>query len=96
MDFIKHILVVSWSTEHCNKTIQFGMSLSQKYKADLSVIHVMDTTWLKGWSIPMVSMEQEYKRDMEKRKVELHKIISEEKKKGMAIREFVREGIPSC
>lgn len=95
MDFIKHILVVSWSTEHCSKTVQFGMSLSQKYKADLSVIHVMDTTWLKGWSIPMVSMEQEYKRDMEKRKVELHKIISEEKNKGMAIKEFVREGIPS-
>lgn len=49
MDLIKHLLVVSWSTEHCSKTIQFGMSLSQKYKAELSVIHVMDTTWLKGW-----------------------------------------------
>ncbi|MFZ2397736.1 MAG: universal stress protein [Smithella sp.] len=75
MDFIRHILVVSWLTKHCNKTIQFGISLSRKYKAELSVIHVMDTTWLKGWSVPMVSIEQEHKRDMEMRKAELHEII---------------------
>jgi nucleotide-binding universal stress UspA family protein len=95
MDLIKHILVVSWLTKYCDKTIQFGVSLSQKYKAELSVIHVMDTTWLQGWSIPMVSVEQEHKRDMEKYKIELHNIISAENKKGMAIKEFVREGTPS-
>jgi nucleotide-binding universal stress UspA family protein len=32
---------------------------------------------------------------MEMRKAELHEIISLEKKKGMAIKEFVKEGIPS-
>ena len=95
MDFIKHILVVSWLTKHCNKTIQFGISLSGKYKAELSVIHVIDTTWLQGWSIPMMSMEQEHKNEMEKNKEELHNIISAEKKKGMMIKEFVKEGIPS-
>ncbi|PKN50816.1 MAG: universal stress protein [Deltaproteobacteria bacterium HGW-Deltaproteobacteria-13] len=95
MDLFKHVLVVSWLTKHCNKTIQFGISLSRKYKAELSVIHVMDTTWLKGWSIPMVSVEQEHKRDMEMRKAELHEIISAEKKKGMEIKEYVREGTPS-
>lgn len=95
MDLIKHILVVSWLTKNCNKTIQFGISLSRKYKAELSVVHVMDTTWLKGWSIPMVSIEQEHKRDMEKRKAELHEIISAEKKKGMVIKEFIKEGTPS-
>lgn len=95
MDFIRHILVVSWLTKHCNKTIQFGISLSRKYEAELFVIHVMDTTWFKGWSVPMMSIEQEHKRDMEMRKAELHEIISLEKKKGMAIKEFVKEGIPS-
>ena len=95
MDFIKHILVVSWLTKHCNKTIQFGISLSGKYKAELSVIHVIDTAWLKGWSVPMLSMEQEHKNEMEKNKEELHNIISAEKKKGMIIKEFVREGIHS-
>jgi hypothetical protein len=95
MDLIKHILVVSWLTKYCNKTIQIGVSLSRKYKSELSVIHVMDTKLLKGWSIPMVSVEQEHKRDMEMRKVELHKIISAEKEKGLKIKEFVREGNPS-
>ena len=95
MDLIRHILVVSWLTKYCDKTIQFGVSLSQKYKAKLSVIHVMDTTWLQGWSIPMVSVEQEHKRDMEKRRVELHKFITAEKEKGLTIKEFVKEGNPS-
>jgi nucleotide-binding universal stress UspA family protein len=95
MDLFKHILVVSWLTKHCENTIKFGISLSKKYKTELSVVHVMDTKWLQGWSIPMVSVEEEYKRDMEKRRIELHKIISAEKEKGLKIKEFVKEGNPS-
>jgi nucleotide-binding universal stress UspA family protein len=95
MDLFKHILVVSWLTKQCENTIAFGISLSQKYKTELSVVHVMDTNLLQGWSIPMMSIEQEHKRDMEKHKKELHNIISAEKKKGMSIKEFVREGNPS-
>jgi nucleotide-binding universal stress UspA family protein len=95
MDLFKHILVVSWLTKHCENTIATGISLSKKYRTELSVVHVMDTNLLQGWSIPMVSVEREHKRDMEKRKKELHNIISAEKKKGMSIKEFVREGNPS-
>jgi nucleotide-binding universal stress UspA family protein len=92
MDLIKHILVVSWLTKYCKKTIEFGISLSGKYKAELSVIHVIDTAWLQGWSIPMVSIEKEHKKEMEKHKEDLHNIISAENKKGIKIKEFVREG----
>lgn len=95
MDFIKRILVVSWLTPYCDKTIKVRISMASRYKADLSVMHVMDTIWLTGWSIPMVSVEQEHKRDMEKNKEELHKIITVENQKGMVIKELVREGIPS-
>lgn len=95
MDFIKRILVVSWLTQYCDNTIKEGISLAAKYKAELSVIHVMDTTWLKGWSVPMVSVEQEHKNEMEKYKAQLHEIISAENMKGMAIKEFVKEGNPS-
>lgn len=95
MNLIKHILVVSWLSQYCNKTIEFGISLSGKYKAKLSVIHVIDTTWLRGWSIPMVSVEEEHKNEMEKYREYLHSIISAENKKGMAIKEIVSEGIPS-
>lgn len=95
MDMIKHILVVSWLTPSCSKTIQLGISLSSKYQARLSVVHVMDTTWIKGWSIPMASMEEEHKREMEKNKEALHNIISIENKRDRIIKEFVREGTPS-
>ncbi|MEE9910256.1 MAG: universal stress protein [Deltaproteobacteria bacterium] len=95
MDFTDRILVVSWLSRHCSKTIQVGISLSQKYQAELSVIHVVDTTWLTGWSIPMVSIEEEHKREMEKYKAELHGMIRVENSRGMAIQEFVREGIPA-
>lgn len=92
---IKKILAVSWLTPNCSKTIKFGISLSGKYQAELSVVHVMDTTWIKGWSTPMVTMEEERKREMEKNKEDLHNIISIENKRDMVIREFVREGTPS-
>jgi len=59
------------------------------------VIHVIDTTWLQGWSIPMFSIEEEHKKEMEKHKEDLHEIISAENKRGLKIKEFVREGIPS-
>lgn len=95
MDIVKRILVVSWLTRYCDKTIQMGVSLSRKYEAELSVIHVIDTKLLQGWSVPMVSVEQEHKRDMKKRRAELHKIISAEKEKGLNIKEFVREGNPA-
>lgn len=95
MDMINRILVVSWLSKHCNNTLEAGISLSQKYKAELSVVHIIDTTWLKGWNFPLVSIEDEHKRDMEKRRAELHDIIDLEKKKGMTIKELVREGIPS-
>jgi len=95
MDMIKHILVVSWLTPSCSKTIQFGISLSSKYQAELSVVYVMDTTWLTGWSIPMVSMEGERKREREKNKDDLHQMISNENKRDRIIKEFVREGTPS-
>ena len=95
MNLIKRILVVSWLSQYCNKTIEFGISLSGKYRTELFVIHVIDTTWLRGWSIPMLSIEKEHKKEMEKYKEYLHSIISVENKKGMSIKEFVKEGIPS-
>jgi len=40
----------------------------------------------------MLSMEEEHKKEMEKNKEELHDIINIENKKGISIKEFVREG----
>jgi hypothetical protein len=43
----------------------------------------------------MISVEQVHKKNMEKHRVELHKILSAKKDKGMNIKEFFGEGNPS-
>ena len=94
MEEINRILVVSWMTRSCKKTIHYGVSLAEKYKAELSVIHIVNTFWLQGWSVPMISLIEERKKDLQKVKQELDNIINSEKKKGMTIREFIKEGDP--
>jgi len=94
MKDINRILVVSWITPSCRKSAHYGVSLAAKYRAELSVIHIVNTFWLQGWSVPMISMIEERKRDLEREKQELDEIINSEKKKGMNIREFIKEGNP--
>lgn len=94
MEDINRILVVSWMTQYCHKSIHYGVSLAEKYGAELSVIHIVNTLWFQGWNVPMISIMEERKRDLERVKQELDGIINHEKKKGMTIREFVKEGDP--
>jgi len=92
MDHINRILAVSWSTKYCGKTIQYGMSLAEKYKAELYVLHIIDTKWIHGFNLPMITVEKEHKKDMEKYKAELDNMIDAGKREGMIIKEFVEEG----
>ncbi|PKN53545.1 MAG: universal stress protein [Deltaproteobacteria bacterium HGW-Deltaproteobacteria-13] len=94
MKEINRILVVSWMTQSCKKTIRFGVSLAEKYQAELSVIHIVNTFWLQGWSVPMISLIEERKKDLNRVKAELDNVINSEKKKGMTIKEFIKEGDP--
>ena len=41
MDNIDRILVVSRMTKDCREAIHLGISMAQKYEAELSVIHVV-------------------------------------------------------
>ena len=87
MEDIKHILVVSRITKCCHKAIHYGISLSKKYGAELSVLHTIDTFWLRGWNVPMISIEEEYKKELKKTKEELDNIINmENKKRNKALR----------
>jgi len=92
MKDVNRILVVSWVTQYCQTSIHYGVSLAEKYGAELSVIHIVDTLWLRGWSLPMISLIEERKRDLEREKEALNRCINSEKKPGMAIREFIKEG----
>ena len=96
MEDIKRILVGSRMSKYCPRALHYGISLSQKYGAQLFVAHILYYPMTKGWSIPTVSLEEERKRDLEKVKRTLDDMVNAEKKKGMKIREFVREGDPAA
>ena len=94
MEDIKKILAVSWMTQYCKKTIHYAVSLSAKYGAELSVIHVVDTLWLRGWNLPMLSLEEELGKDMDKIKAKLDSIIAGETKEVSKIKMIIKEGDP--
>jgi universal stress protein A len=97
MEDVKRILVVSSMTKSSVKAIHYGVSLSKKYGTELYVLHVVYHPFgfdLEGWNLPIPSLEEEYKRTIKEAKEELDEVINQEKKKGMSIKEMIREGNP--
>ena len=94
MEGIHRILVVSRLTRYCRKAVRFGVSLAQQYGAELAVLHVVENPFKKGWNLPTIHYEDQYKKEMARVKAELEDIVNSEKKKGMTIREFIEEGDP--
>jgi len=94
MNEIRRILVVSRMTGHSRKAIRAGVSLAGHCGAELSVLHVVENPFKKGWNLPTIHYEDQYKKDMARVKAELEEIVNSEKKKGMAVREFIEEGDP--
>lgn len=90
------ILVVSRSTRYCQKAVHYGVSLARKYDAELFVLHVEHNPFgVKGWNLPMVSLEEDYKRLLQEAKKDLDKIIAREKTAGLSVRELVVAGEPT-
>lgn len=95
MDDVKNILAVSRSTKQCNRVVQYGVSLAKKYSAELYVIRVIhDPFSMEGWNLPIPYLREEYDKIMQDAKAELDKIVEAEKKRGFAIKVFVRDGKP--
>jgi len=96
MEDIKRILVVSGMTRDCRKAVHYGISLCEKYGAELYVVHVVyEPLIFGGWNLPMPSLEEEYKRTLKQAKKELDAMIDLEKKKGVTIKELIKEGKPA-
>lgn len=96
MDDIDRILVVSRMTKDCREAIRLGISMAQKYKAELSVIHVVHDPLIFGaWNLPKPSLEEDYKKTFKEAKKDLDAIIHSEKQKGMEIKEIIKEGDPT-
>ena len=94
MEDIRRMLAVSWMTQYCQRTVHYAISLAAKYGSELSVIHVIDTLWLQGWNMPMMSEVEERQKEIERIKAELDDIISGEVKGGLKIKKIIKEGDP--
>jgi len=93
MEDIKRILVVSRMTKHCQKAVHYGVTLAQKFGAELYVIHAVHDPLTFGiWNLPKPSLEVEYKKELDTVKRDLDAIINTEKEKGMSIKEIIKEG----
>lgn len=96
MKDVKRILVVSRMTENCRKAVQYGISISKNNSAELYVVHVIHNPFgYEGWNLPIMSLEEEYKKIQQKAKKDLDAIIDSEKTEGMIVKELVREGEPT-
>lgn len=93
---INRILVVSRSTKSCQKAVHYGVSLARQYNAELFVLHVEHNPFgTKGWTLPIVSLEKDYKRLLQEAKKDLDRIIAQEKAAGLPIREMILTGEPT-
>ena len=96
MNEYKQILVVCRMIQSSRKAIQIGVSLAQKYEAELYVIHsIYNPFGLRGWSVGTMSLANEYENIVQETKRKLSELVESEKSKGMSIRELVREGEPT-
>lgn len=94
MEDIRRILAVSWMTQYCQSTVHYAVSMAAKYSAELSVIHVIDTSWVQGWNLPGMSQTEERGKETERIKAKLDNIIGGETKAGVKIKKIIKEGDP--
>ncbi len=95
MKDVKRILVVSRSTKYCQKAVHYGVSLAQKYRAKLFVIHVMHNPFmLEGWNLAVPSLDAEYARLQQTYKDDIDRRIEAEKTKGLDVKALMKEGDP--
>jgi len=98
MEDVKSILVVSRSTKHCKKAVNYGLSLAKQNGATLYVLHVFDDPFgLQAWSLPVVSlkeMQEEYQRMQDRARADLNRMIEAEKTTGISIEVSITDGDP--
>ncbi len=97
MHNVKRILVACRMPEYCREAIHEGISLAHQYGAELYVIHVTHDPFIRGeWNLPVQLgvVEDEYKKAINDAKKKLDAVIREEKKRGVAVKEIIKEGKP--
>jgi nucleotide-binding universal stress UspA family protein len=95
MEDVKRILVVSRDTQYDRKAVKYGFSLARQYGAKLYVMHTIHNPFsLQGWNLPIPSLVKEYKKLLGETRKELAAMINSERKKGIKVKQWVKEGDP--
>jgi nucleotide-binding universal stress UspA family protein len=95
MEDVKKVMVVTRMTRSSRKAVHYGVSLAKKYGCELYVLHVIDRpfgTDLEGWSLPLPSIDDTYKKIVEEEQKELDRVIEFEKDRGLPIKKMIKEG----
>jgi universal stress protein A len=96
MENINRILVTGGVTKCFRKALQYGVSLSRTYGAEIYILHVVHNPFgYEGFNLPMISLDKEYENLLRDAKYELDKIVAEERAKGLPIQSLIMEGEPA-
>ena len=99
METLKRILVACSMIKDCEKALHSGISLAITYGAELYVLYsIYDPFMSSEWNLPympMADIKKDYQKLKKQTKEELEEAIVKERKKGVVIKEIVREGEPS-
>lgn len=96
MEDVKRILVLSRSTNHCQKAVHYGISLAKALGAELFVVHnVHNFFGAEGWNIPLPSLSDlhnQYQKMQTEVRKELDAMIEKEAAAGLPIEVDIIEG----
>jgi len=96
MNEYKRILVVAEMIQSCRIAIHSGVSLAQKYGAELYIIHsIYNPFGPKEWGLGTRALAEEYEKNILDTKRKLADVVNAERTQGMSIKEMVREGEPT-
>ena len=99
METVKRILVACSMIKDCEKALHSGISLAITYGAELYVLYsIYDPFMSSEWNLPYMPMgaiKKDYQKLKKQMKEELEEAIVKERRKGVVIKEILREGEPS-
>ena len=92
----ERILVVSRSTKHCRKAVSIGISLAQKFNAELYLMHIIyDPFGLEGWNLPIPDFRGEYERMAAEARRDMDQMVEQARSEGLVVKELIKDGKPS-
>lgn len=96
MGEFRHVLTVSGLSPNPQRVIHHGVSLARKFKAALSVVHlVRQNPFELSGGEPVDTVEHDYMVYEAEAKAQMAAVLAEESRRGLKVQELVRYGAPA-